>query len=109
MKKENVKCYGVRFIVAKDGREAGRAFLRFNKNNRDKSYLGLLEDVFISEEVYDQGVGGELVTMIIREARVFGCCRLIVEGKNGGVRDGAHVWYTRLGFQDYGTEFRLDL
>jgi GNAT superfamily N-acetyltransferase len=107
IKKTEKNTIGIKFSVEKDGKELGRAWLYLIYNDLHTKPYGLLEDVFVNEEVRGQGVGNELLKNVIAEARARGCYKLIGTSRQG--REQVHAWYKRLGFREYGLEFRMDL
>lgn len=98
---------GMRFSVERGGREVGRAYLYLLKNDLHPQPFGLLEDVFVESNYRGVGVASELLEAVMTEARR-SCYKLIATSRNDGTRTAVHEWYTRLGFVDYGTEFRIN-
>ncbi len=97
----------VKFFVKKDGREAGRAFLYFIKNDLHNEVYGLIEDVFVDEEFRHQGLGSELLNKLLTEAKNRKCYKILATSRNE--RKGVHSWYEKFGFKKHGVELRLDL
>lgn len=108
MEERIVACYGIRFFVTKEGREVGRAYLYILKNNLHDAPFGLLEDVFVDEQYRSQGIASELIAAVIERARNESCYKLLATSRNDGTRLDVHTWYKRLGFREYGTEFRIN-
>ena len=100
-----IPCRQIKFSAQEEGKEIGRAFLVLGRNDLHNQPFGLLEDVYVSEEVRGQGVGGELLQKVIATAKQEGCYKLI--GTSRYSRPEVHEWYKRLGFEDHGREFRL--
>jgi len=107
MKKEAVVAEGIRFSVTRDGKEAGRAYLYLLHNNLHKRPFGLLEDVYVDPTFRGQGIAQELLNTVLSESKK-NCYKLIATSRNDGTRQAVHEWYIRLGFKDYGTEFRIN-
>jgi GNAT superfamily N-acetyltransferase len=107
-KKEKIKGdRGIKILLEKDGKLMGRAYLYLIENDlHDKPY-GLLEDLYIEEEYRGQKIGSELVQAVIDEAKKLGCYKLISQSRYD--REKVHEFYKKLGFKDYGKNFRLDL
>lgn len=107
-KKEKIKGdRGIKIILEKDGKLMGRAYLYLIENDlHDKPYA-LLEDLYIEEEYRGQKIGSELVQAVIAEAKKLGCYKLISQSRYE--RENVHEFYEKLGFKDYGKNFRLDL
>lgn len=102
-----VQYFGYRFCVVSDGgAEVAHAYLYVLKNDLHAEPFGLLEDVFVDENIREQGVGSKLVEMVIKAARDAGCYKLIATSRNE--RPKVHQLYLRLGFTEYGREFRMN-
>lgn len=100
-------CRAVR-LVAKDGeREVGHVYLYLIYNDLHAEPYGLFEDIQVDESVRGQGVGGQLVQALIAEARKQTCYKIVANSRYE--RPEIHAWYARLGFEDYGKEFRMNL
>ena len=95
----------IKFFIEENGREIGHATLLLCRNDLYDQPFGLLEDVFVSEDMRGKGIGDVLVRRVIEEAKV-SCYKLIATSRHS--RQAVHEWYRRLGFKDHGTEFRLD-
>ncbi len=98
---------GVKFEIELGGRTAGRARLYVLSNDLHAEPFGFLEDVFVEPEFRGQGLARTLVDLVINEARQRGCYKLVACSRRG--RDAVHRLYLSFGFQDHGSEFRLDL
>ena len=77
--KKSVKASGIKFFVKKDGKEVARAFLYVMNNGLKKEPFGFLEDLFVDETLRGQGIGTELLNMVIAEAKKLGCYKLIAK------------------------------
>ena len=99
--------HGTRFSVSADGREVARAYLYLMSNDLHAEPFGLLEDVFVDESARGDGIGTALVNEVIAAARQAGCYKLIATSRAS--RPKVHALYERLGFENYGVEFRMDL
>jgi GNAT superfamily N-acetyltransferase len=105
--KENKKnCIGFKFSVKENGKEIGRAYLYLMNNDLHSQPFGLMEDVFIDESQRGKGAGTALVKHIIKTAKKLGCYKLIATSRHS--RPKVHRLYEKLGFKDYGKEFRID-
>jgi GNAT superfamily N-acetyltransferase len=87
--------------------ESGHVFLYIMHNDLHKEPFGYIEDLFVKEEYRKQGVGKELMQKTIEVARAHGCYKLLGTSRHG--RDFLHAWYQKLGFEDWGKEFRMNL
>lgn len=97
----------MQFTAEEEGKIVGRAYLYLIYNSQHEEPYGLLEDVFVDEAFRGAGIGTELVKVVIEEAKARKCYKLI--GTSRHSRKEVHEWYKRLGFQEFGLEFRMDL
>jgi GNAT superfamily N-acetyltransferase len=98
---------GIRFSIQKDGIEVARAYLYLMHNDLHQEPFGLLEDVYVDERHRGQGFGSELVQAVIKAAKQHHCYKLIATSRKS--REKVHELYQKLGFEDYGVEFRMNL
>ena len=98
---------GIRFSVAGEHGEIARAYLYVMTNDLHDAPFGLLEDVFVAESQRGSGLGSALVNEVIATAREAGCYKLVATSRAS--RPKVHELYERLGFTNYGFEFRLNL
>lgn len=106
-KKIKKDCYAIKIIAIENSQEIGRAWLYVLRNDLHREPYGLLEDVFVEEKYRSCGLGSKLVQMAIKESKKIGCYKLIATSRYS--RKKIHAWYKKLGFKDYGAEFRIDL
>jgi len=99
---------GIRFSINHEGVEIAHAYLYVLSNDLHDAPFGLLEDVYVDSIRRGSGAGRELLDAVLRRARTEKCYKLIATSRNDGTRKAVHDWYQRLGFRDYGTEFRID-
>ena len=97
----------VKITLQKDGIILGRAFIYLIKNELHQQPYALLEDVFIEETFRGQGHGAEMVKAAINKAKELGCYKIIGTSRNSRIK--IHRFYQKLGFTEYGKEFRLDI
>jgi GNAT superfamily N-acetyltransferase len=109
MHRREIRARGIRFSIREGGVEAGHAYLYVLTNDLHHEPFGLLEDVFVEDKFIKSGVAGQLVAEIMRAAKKEGCYKLIATSRLNTSRKLLHAWYKRLGFKDYGKEFRMDL
>ncbi|KAB8330841.1 GNAT family N-acetyltransferase [Scytonema tolypothrichoides VB-61278] len=69
--------------------------------------FGLMEDVFVDENSRGKGYGTQLVKKVIEIAREYRCYKLIATCRNS--KPKVHQLYQRLGFEEHGVEFRINL
>lgn len=98
--------YAIKVTVEEDDQEIARGYLYIIYNDLHEEPYGLLEDVYVEEEYRGKGIGTDIVEEIIQEAKDQGCYKLI--GTSRDSRPQVHEWYERLGFDNYGREFRMD-
>jgi len=103
----STKSEAVKFEMRDDEKVVGRAYLYLIKNDLHDGPYGLLEDLFVEEEYRKHGIGGQLVKAVIEEAKKLGCYKLVGTSRNS--RAEVHEFYKKLGFSEYGKEFRMDL
>lgn len=89
-----------------DGKTVGRAYLYVLSNDLHTQPFGLLEDVYVEPEYRGQGIATVLIERVIKVAHSLDCYKLIATSRYS--REKVHEMYERLGFQDYGKEFRMD-
>jgi GNAT superfamily N-acetyltransferase len=105
--KNVINTTAIKIIFEEGGVFVARAYLYLIKNDlHDKPY-GLLEDVFVEEEYRQQGIGTEIVKKAIEEAKAQGCYKMICTSRSSNTK--VHEWYNKLGFEEYGVEFRIEL
>ena len=73
-------CQVYRFSVKEDGCEVGRACLIIVQNDVNKQPIGLMDDVFVAEEMHGRGVRVKLVNQVMAKARDCGCSKVISTG-----------------------------
>ena len=99
--------HGIRFSVDGPTGEIARAYLYVMTNDLHAEPFGLLEDVFVDESRRGSGLGTALVREVIAAAREAGCYKLVATSRAS--RPKVHELYERLGFENYGLEFRMNL
>ncbi|KLU59850.1 aminoalkylphosphonic acid N-acetyltransferase [Peptococcaceae bacterium CEB3] len=68
---------------------------------------GLLEDVVVSEEHRGKGIGRLIMNYAVGYCQRQGCYKVALSSNLA--REGAHVFYERLGFKKHGYSFSLEL
>lgn len=105
IKQKQIKARGIKFFIEQDGTEVARAYL-YILNNIHEQPFGFMEDVFVDENFRSQGLGRKLIEELIKVAQQNNCYKLI--GTSRQARTKVHDLYRRLGFKDWGKEFRMD-
>jgi GNAT superfamily N-acetyltransferase len=77
------------------------------KNNYHKRPFGLIENVWVEEAFRAQGIGSKLVKTLIEEAKKKDCYKVLLTSRYS--KPKVHEFYKKLGFKDWGKEFRLNL
>jgi GNAT superfamily N-acetyltransferase len=106
IREDEKHCAGIRFSVEEDDKEIGRAYLYIMRNDLHSRPFGLMEDVFVDESCRGKGIGTKLVKRIIEKAKEMKCYKLIATSRYS--RPKVHELYGKLGFKDYGKEFRIN-
>ena len=107
IQQEEIIATGTKFSMVQNGKEVARAYLYLLSNDLHKRPFGFMEDVFVDEALRGQGIGTELVKKVIEEAKQRDCYKLICASRYD--KPKVHELYQNLGFQEHGTEFRIDL
>lgn len=76
-------------------------------NNLKKGPFGLLEDVFVDEELRGQGIGTKIINDVIAQAKKIGCYKIVATSRFE--RENVHKLYEKLGFEKFGIEFKMYL
>ena len=100
-------CYAVKITAEEAGHVVGRVFLYVIFNGLHAEPYGLVEDLFVEETARKGGVGTKLVQAVIAEAKERKCYKLIGTTRNS--KKEVQEWYVRMGFTDFGKEFRMEL
>ena len=106
IKKEDVKAEGIKYIIEDSGEKIGYAYLYLMKNEKHQRPFGLVEDVFIEEKYRGQGHGTKLLEEIMKDAKQK-CYKVIMTSRYS--KPKVHALYEKLGFTDWGKEFRMDI
>ncbi len=109
MKQQQLTFTGTRFSAERNNLEVGHAYVYLLHNDLHAEPFALIEDIQVDETHQGEGVGRELIEAVMSHSRERGCYKIIATSRNDGTRASVHDWYGRLGFQSYGTEFRMDL
>jgi GNAT superfamily N-acetyltransferase len=105
-KEKQERAYAIKFIAEENGKQVGRAFLYIIYNDLHEEPYGLMEDVFVEEECRGQGIGKQLINLLIQEAKDIGCTKLLATSRHSRIK--VHELYESFGFKNHGIEFRMD-
>ena len=106
MQKQKITAQGIKFFIKKDNKKVARAYLYVMKNDLYDQPFGLMEDVFINESLRGKGYGTKIIKELIKQAKKQNCYKLIATSRYSRTR--VHKLYKKLGFKDWGKEFRID-
>ena len=106
IQKKVIDASGIKFYIESDGKEVARAYLYLLQNDLHDKPFGLMEDVFINEDLRGQGHGSRLVQQIIETAKTYECYKLICTSRH--TKPKVHELYQKIGFRNHGNEFRID-
>ncbi len=106
-KRETRRQRGIRFSITDNKQEIASAYLYILHNNYHIRPLSLIEYVIVNDKYQGQGVGTKLIKAMIKEARKQNCYKVLLWSRYS--KPKVHVFYKKLGFKDWGKEFRMDL
>jgi len=106
IKQQNVSAQGIKFVAVYENKEVGRAYLYLMYNDLHKEPFGYMEDVFVDEEYRGKGIGTKLVNELIEIAKRQNCYKLFATSRYE--RTKVHDLYTKIGFEDWGKNFRMN-
>ena len=107
IKKQNQTFLGTKLTLEQDNKEIARISIVYVKNDLHGRSYALIEDLFVDEAYRGQGYARKLFEAAIEEAKKSGSYKIVATSRYS--RNPVHEFYLRLGFKDYGKEFRLDL
>lgn len=90
-----------------EGEIIARASMFCISNEDHEQHYGLLEDVFVNEDCRGKGLAKELVQEIIKKAKELCLYKIIATSRHE--RTHVHQLYEKLGFENHGTSFRMNL
>ncbi|MFH1522481.1 MAG: GNAT family N-acetyltransferase [Patescibacteria group bacterium] len=105
--KKEITAKGIRFTAILGDKKVGRSYLYLMHNDLHQRPFALVEDVFVDEQCRGQGVGSKLVKEMIKEAKNRDCYKIIMTSRYSKPR--VHSLYLKLGFEDWGKEFRMEM
>jgi len=106
-----IKCSDVPIIGRKffmlDGKvEVGWIYFYPLLNSHPRP-VGYVEDLFVNASSRNRGIGITLANLVLDAAKQANCYKSIATSRYENVR--AHSLWEKLGYRDYGKEFRLNL
>lgn len=107
IKRKNLEVKGIRFSAVVDDKEVGRVFLYILHNDIRNKKFGYFEDLFVEKEYRRQGIGSQLIKELIDLAKENNCYKIVATSRHG--KDKVHEVYKKIGFADFGKEFKMYL
>ena len=107
LKQELFPAESLKLVLAEKGKEIARVWLYFIRNDLHSKPYALIEDLFVQEEYRGKSFGTKMMTAAMEEARRKGCYKILATSRHE--REAVHNLYRKLGFKEYGKEFRMDL
>ena len=99
--------YSVKLTAEENGEVLGWIYLYVLGNSRHEEPWGFLENLYVEPEHRSKGIGRQLVSAAIEEAKKRDCYKLL--GTTRHTKPELHAFYERFGFKNWGVEFRMDL
>lgn len=103
----NNNAYSVKIIAEENGEIAGSVYLYVLRNDHHEKPFGMIEYLFVEEKFRRTGIGTKLILALIDKAKELECYKII--GTSRHEREKVHEFYRKLGFSEYGLEFRMDM
>lgn len=97
----------IKLFIEKEDKEIGHAYIYLINNDLCSEPYAFMEDVFVDESYRGKRLGTELIKKLIETAKENGCYKIVATSRYG--RENVHRLYKKLGFKDWGKEFRMDL
>ena len=97
----------MKLTIAEKDKEIARISIIYIKNDLHDEPYALIEDLYVDENYRGKGYARQLFEAAIEEAKKSGSYKIVATSRYS--RENVHNFYLRLGFKDYGKEFRLDL
>lgn len=107
IKQKPVKANGIKFFIERDNKEVARAYLYILKNDLHKEPFGFMEDVYVDESSRGQGLATKLLAELIASAKANHCYKIV--GTSRHERKDAQRLYEKIGFKNFGIEFKMYL
>lgn len=98
---------GVRLVAKNNDQEIARAVIYFLKNELHSQPFGFIEDVYVDEVFRGRGIGSALVKELVNIAKANECYKIIMTSRYANEK--VHKLYNKLGFMNWGKEFRMDI
>ena len=102
----DIKTKGKKIIFKENNLIIARARFYFLHIDLHQEPYAILEDVYVEEKYRGKGYGAKIIQEAVDEAKRNNCYKII--GTSRHTRDKVHEFYLKLGFEDYGKEFRIN-
>jgi ribosomal protein S18 acetylase RimI-like enzyme len=107
IKQKPINATGIKLYIEQDGKEVARAFLYILKNDLHQEPFGFIEDVFVDENCRCQGLATGLLAKLIEVAKENQCYKIVCTCRHE--KEKVHRLYEKVGFKNFGVEFKLYL
>jgi len=107
IQQKKVNASGIKLYIEQDGREVARAYLYIMKNDLRAEPFGFMEDVFVDENCRGQGLATKILAKLIEAAKENNCYKIVGTSRHG--RENVHRLYEKIGFKNFGVEFKMYL
>ena len=107
IKKKELPAKVIRISLSENKQEVGWVRVYLIKHESHNCYYALIENLFVNEEHRRKGYGKQLMLAAIEEAKKQKCTWIIANSRYS--REQIHQFYQKLGFEDYGKEFKMVL
>tara|TARA_Y100000310_G_C20448464_1_gene699564 strand:- start:403 stop:735 length:333 start_codon:yes stop_codon:yes gene_type:complete len=103
---QDIQTIGKKIVLKEGNHIIARARIYLIHNDLHNLPYAILEDVYVEENFRGKGYGAIIVQEAIKEAKRNNCYKII--GTSRHAREKVHEFYKKLGFDDYGKEFRIN-
>lgn len=107
VQQQKVSASGVKLTIQENEQEVARVYIYILRNDLHSKPFALIEDLFVEESQRNKGYGTLLMNKALEVAKEKAVYKILATSRY--TRENVHAWYKRLGFRDYGKEFRLDV
>lgn len=94
---------GYMYVAEAEKRIVGYATFSIRYVVRYPEPIAELDELFVTDAYRRHGTGKLLMDAIMQKAKALGCCRIYIESHYK--HEGAHKFYEKLGFTNYGYHF----
>lgn len=98
---------GLMYVAEAEDQIVGYATFSIRHVVRYPYPIAELDELFVIEDYRNHGTGKLLMNAVMKKAKAIGCCRMYIESHYR--HEGAHKFYEKLGFTNYGYHFLKNL